>query len=77
MKLLRVLGEREIVKVGGTRTTSIDVRVIAATNRILEDGVRDGVFREDLYWRLAVLSIQVPPLRDRKEDLPLLCEYFI
>jgi two-component system response regulator AtoC len=77
VKLLRVLGEKEIVKIGGTRTTHIDVRVIAATNRVLEDGVRDGVFREDLYWRLAVLSIQVPPLRDRKEDIPLLCEYFI
>jgi len=77
VKLLRVLGEKEIVKIGGIETTHIDVRVIAATNRVLEDGVRDGVFREDLYWRLAVLSIQVPPLRDRKEDIPLLCEYFI
>ncbi len=77
VKLLRVLGEKEIVKIGGSETTPIDVRVIAATNKVLEDGIRDGVFREDLYWRLAVLSIQVPPLRDRKEDLPLLCEYFI
>jgi len=77
VKLLRALGEREIVKIGGTRTKSIDVRVIAATNRVLEEDVRDGVFREDLYWRLAVLSIQVPPLRERKEDIPLLCEYFI
>ncbi len=77
VKLLRVLGEREIVKIGGSETTHIDVRVIAATNKVLEDGVRDGVFREDLYWRLAVLSIQVPPLRDRTEDIPLLCEYFI
>jgi two-component system response regulator AtoC len=77
VKLLRVLGEKEIVKIGGIETSSIDVRVIAATNKVLEDDVRDGVFREDLYWRLAVLSIQVPPLRDRKEDIPLLCEYFI
>lgn len=77
VKLLRVLGEKEIVKIGGNETTSIDVRVIAATNRVLEDGIRDGVFREDLYWRLAVLSIHVPPLRERKEDIPLLCEYFI
>lgn len=77
VKLLRVLGEKEIVKIGGSETSSIDVRVIAATNRVLEDGIRDGVFREDLYWRLAVLSIHVPPLRERKEDIPLLCEYFI
>ena len=77
VKLLRALGEKEIVKVGGTETTPIDVRVIAATNRILEDTVKDGLFREDLYWRLAVLSIHVPPLRERKEDIPLLCDYFI
>jgi len=77
VKLLRALGEKEIVKVGGTETTPIDVRVIAATNRVLEDRVKDGVFREDLYWRLAVLSIHVPPLRERKEDISLLCEYFI
>ncbi len=77
VKLLRALGEKEIVKVGGTETNPIDVRVIAATNRILEDAVKDGVFREDLYWRLAVLSIHVPPLRERSEDIPLLCEYFI
>ena len=77
VKLLRALGEKEIVKVGGTRTTPIDVRVTAATNRVLEDRVRDGDFREDLYWRLAVLSIHVPPLRERKEDIPLLCEHFI
>jgi DNA-binding NtrC family response regulator len=77
VKLLRALGEKEIVKVGGTETNPIDVRVIAATNKILEDAVKDGVFREDLYWRLAVLSIHVPPLRERSEDIPLLCEYFI
>ena len=77
VKLLRALGEKEIVKVGGAETTPIDVRVIAATNRILEDTVKDGLFREDLYWRLAVLSIHVPPLRERKEDIPLLCDYFI
>ena len=77
VKLLRALGEKEIVKVGGAETTPIDVRVIAATNRVLEDSVKAGAFREDLYWRLAVLSIHVPPLRERKEDIPLLCEYFI
>ena len=77
VKLLRALGEKEIVKVGGTETSPIDVRVIAATNRVLEEAIKDGAFREDLYWRLAVLSIHVPPLRERKEDIPLLCDYFI
>lgn len=77
VKLLRALGEKEIVKVGGTETIPTDVRVIAATNRNLEEGVKNGDFREDLYWRLAVLSIHLPPLRDRKEDIPLLCEHFI
>ena len=77
VKLLRALGEREIVKVGGTSTIPIDIRVIAATNRNLEEAVRRGEFREDLYWRLAVLSLQLPPLRDRKEDLPPLCEHII
>ena len=77
VKLLRALGEREITKVGGTRTIPIDVRVIAATNKDLEDEVRRGAFREDLYFRLAVLSIEMPPLRERTEDLPLLTEHFI
>jgi DNA-binding NtrC family response regulator len=77
VKLLRALGEKEIVKVGGTKTIPIDVRVIAATNQNLEELVRRGQFREDLYWRLAVLSLQLPPLRERREDIPLLCEYLI
>jgi DNA-binding NtrC family response regulator len=77
VKLLRAIGEKEIVKVGGTETISIDVRVIAATNQNLEGLVRQGHFREDLFWRLAVLSLHLPPLRERKEDIPLLSEYFI
>jgi DNA-binding NtrC family response regulator len=77
VKLLRALGEREIVKVGGTETIPIDVRVIAATNRNLEEAVRRGEYREDLFWRLAVLSLHLPPLRERKEDIPLLCERII
>jgi DNA-binding NtrC family response regulator len=77
VKLLRAIGEKEIVKVGGTVTIPIDVRVIAATNQNLEELVRQGRFREDLYWRLAVLSLHLPPLRERREDVPLLCEYLI
>jgi DNA-binding NtrC family response regulator len=77
VKLLRALGEKEIVKVGGIETIPTDVRVIAATNKNLEESIRQEQFREDLYWRLAVLSIHIPPLRDRDEDIPLLCEHFI
>jgi DNA-binding NtrC family response regulator len=77
VKLLRALGEREIVKVGGTRTIPIDVRVIAATNKHLDEEIKNGRFREDLFFRLAVLSIHLPPLRDRREDIPLLCEHFL
>jgi len=77
VKLLRALGEREIVKVGGTKTIPVDVRVIAATNKDLEQAVREGAFREDLYWRLAVLSLHLPALRERREDIPLLCDHFI
>ena len=77
VKLLRALGEREIVKVGGTKTIPIDVRVIAATNKHLDEEIKSGRFREDLFFRLAVLSIHLPPLRERREDIPLLCEHFL
>ena len=77
VKLLRALGEREIVKVGGTKTIPVDVRVIAATNKKLEEEVKRGNFREDLFFRLAVLSLHLPPLRERPEDIPLLCEHFL
>ena len=76
-KLLRVLQEGEIKRVGGTQPVKIDVRVISATNRDLTDLVKTKVFRQDLYYRLAVLPVYLPPLRDRRVDIPLLVTKFI
>jgi two-component system, NtrC family, response regulator HydG len=77
VKLLRVLQEKEIERVGGRETIKIDVRIIAATNRNLEKDISEGRFRMDLYYRLNVFPITMPPLRERKEDIPLLTAYFI
>ncbi|PJB44825.1 MAG: two-component system response regulator [Deltaproteobacteria bacterium CG_4_9_14_3_um_filter_44_9] len=76
-KILRVLQEREFEAVGGTRTIQVNVRIITATNKDLEEEVNKRKFREDLYYRLNVVPITVPPLRDRKEDIPILAEYFL
>ena len=76
-KLLRALQEREIRRVGGNRTIKVDVRVVAATNRDLRAMVGDGRFRDDLYYRINVLSVDVPPLRERRDDIPVLIDYFL
>ncbi len=76
-KILRALQEKEIEPVGGETTLKIDTRVITATNKILENEIKEGRFREDLYYRLNVVIIEIPPLRDRHEDIPLLAEFFL
>src|SRR5580692_7677495 len=77
VKMLRVLQEREFERVGGTHPIKVDIRLIAATNCNLEQAVRDGAFRQDLYYRLAVLKITMPTLRDRKDDIPMLVRHFV
>jgi len=77
VKLLRVLQEREIERLGGVQAIKVNVRVIAATNKDLEASVKEGAFREDLYYRLNVYSIYMPPLRERKTDIPLLADHFV
>jgi len=76
VKLLRVLQEGEFMRLGGTRPLRVNVRILAATHRDLEQAIRDGKFREDLFYRLNVISLRVPPLRERREDIPELARYY-
>jgi transcriptional regulator with GAF, ATPase, and Fis domain len=77
VKLLRVLQEREFERVGGAKTIKVDVRILAATNKNLEKETKEGNFREDLFYRLNVIPMRIPPLRERREDIPVLTDYFI
>jgi len=76
-KLLRVLQEKEFMRLGGTETIKVDARIIAATNAVIEDMIAQKTFRKDLYYRLNVIKIELPPLRRRKEDIPLLVKHFV
>src|SRR6185312_5409370 len=77
VKLLRALQHREVIPVGSTEAQPVDTRVVAATNRELEDAIKGGVFRADLYYRLNVISVHLPPLRTRRDDIPVLTEHFL
>jgi len=77
VKLLRVIQEKEMLRVGGTEAVKVDVRFIAATNRNIQDAIKEGSFRQDLYFRLNVVSLRIPPLSERKDDIPLLSYYFL
>ncbi len=77
VKLLRVIQERELIRLGGTEPVKVDVRFIAATNRDIQDAIKNGSFRQDLYYRLNVVSIRIPPLAERRDDIPLLSYYFL
>lgn len=77
VKLLRVIQERELLRVGGTEPIKVDVRFIAATNRDIQDAIKNNQFRQDLYYRLNVVSMRIPPLSERRDDIPLLCYYFL
>lgn len=77
MKLLRAIQEREVIPVGATQTIPVDVRIIAATNRDLEEQIRAGEFQSDLYYRLNVIALALPTLRDRRDDIPVLAHYFL
>jgi len=77
VKLLRVVQDKEFVPLGGSKTVKVDVRVISATNRNLEQLVREGRFRQDLYYRLNVIKLELPSLQERQEDIPLLVDHFI
>src|SRR5690606_30538319 len=77
VKLLRVIQEKKVTPVGSTQSIDVDSRIISATHQILADAIHQGNFREDLYYRLAVITINIPPLRDRPDDIPLLVTHFL
>ncbi len=77
VKLLRVLQEKELLRLGATETVTVDVRIITATNRDIQEAIKEGHFRQDLYYRLNVVSLNIPPLAERKEDIPLLSQHFL